>query len=81
MSANQVYDTTMDSGQKNTNYSLNQNYVTDITVLTKNYGITVGKIERQKVALEKRRGLEPKLLSQKICTNVKLIYLKIEVKT
>lgn len=50
---------TMDSDSENTNYSLNQNYVTDITVLTKNYGITVGKIERQKVAWRKEEGWSP----------------------
>ena len=46
----------MDSDSENTNYSLNQNYVTVISVLIKNYGITVGKIERQKVAWRKEEG-------------------------
>ena len=30
----------------NTNYSLNQSYITVITDLTKNVGITVGKIQK-----------------------------------
>ena len=38
-------DWTVDYGV-NTNYSLNQSYVTVITDLTKNVGITVGKIQR-----------------------------------
>ena len=47
---------TMDSDSENTNYSLNQNYVTVITELTNNYGTTVGKIGRQKVARRKEEG-------------------------
>lgn len=47
---------TMNSDSENTNYSLNQNYVTVITDLTKNYGIIVGKIGRQKVAWTKEEG-------------------------
>lgn len=50
---------TMDSDSENTNYSVNQNYVTDITVLTKNYGITVGKIEEIEGMERKRRGAGP----------------------
>lgn len=71
---------TMDSNGVNTNYSVLQNYVTIITDLTKNCGISIGRIEGGMVA-ERRRQQEPKLLSQESRDKVKLIYLKIVVKT
>ena len=50
---------TMDSNGVNTNYSVHQNYVTIMTDLTKNCGITIGRIEGGKVAerREDSRGL------------------------
>lgn len=47
----------------NTRYSVNQNYVTIITDLTKNREITIGSIGRLRVV--ERKEFEPKLLSQK----------------
>lgn len=67
----------MDSYGINTNYSLILNHVTIITDLTKECGITIGRIESMK--LVERRELEPKLLSQKSIDHETLIHSKIAV--